>query len=315
MKLSYHTTIRGKPQRLQDETGRPYYQHNNQRVNLGWGWENLEADWHTVFELITADGLATSAELSSDNRREETFVSRDLIMVDIDSGMTIQQLLADEFYNTLAAGFYATPSHRDDAHRFRIMFRLEQPLVKATDVVKLNKMLMRQYTQADAACKDATRIFFGSPACVLRECRDVVMPAWVVTELIDQYNKWEAAQMTEHSSAPHVPLDDWTRQRILDLLRGTFVGEYAKWRDIGWGLKAGGFALSDYQYVTSGMMNSKSPSMAEQVWRDGKSGGKITMGTVIWFLKQRHGQDCLRNPALAQPNDMFQNNRLIKEMI
>jgi hypothetical protein len=176
-------------------------------------------------------------------------------------------------------------------------------------------MLMRQYTQADAACKDATRIFFGSPACVLRECRDVVMPAWVVAELIDQYNKWEGAQMTEHSSAPHVPLDDWTRQRILDLLRGTFVGEYAKWRDIGWGLKAGGFALSDYQYVTGGMMNSKSPSMAEQIWRDGKAGGKITMGTVVWFLKQRHGQDCLRNPAHVAVGTMFERTVLTRDIV
>jgi hypothetical protein len=299
MKLSIHETIRGKPNKQQDATGRPYYEHAGRRVNLGWGWVNIEADWPTVFELITQDGVATSAELTCDNRKEDTFVSRDLIMVDIDSGMTIPELFEDKFYNQYAAGFYATPSHQDHAHRFRIMFRLQTPLTQATDVVKLNKMLMRRYTQADAACKDATRIFFGSPGCVLCERTDTMLPDSAVTQLIDQYNVWETSEMSRNSVVQHQPLDDWSRQRILDLLKTTHVGEYAKWRDIGWGLKAGGFAVSDYQYVTTGMMSQKTPAMAAQVWADGKAGGRITMGTVIWFLKQRHGEDCLRREIQA----------------
>jgi hypothetical protein len=310
MKLSYHTIIRGKPQKLQDATGKPYYQHKGQRVNLGWGWENIEADWPDVFELITVDGIATSAELTSDNRREDNFVSRDLIMVDIDSGMTIGELLEDRFYNKYAAGFYATPSHQDHAHRFRIMFRLATPLTQASDVVKLNKMLMRRYTQADAACKDATRIFYGSPGCVLCERLNNEFPDAAVQQLISQYNAWETSEMNRNSTVTHQPLDNWSRQRVLDLLRGTFVGEYAKWRDIGWGLKAGGFGLADYQYVTGGMMNQKTPEMAAQVWDDGRPGGKITMGTVIWFLRQRHGVDCLKR-EIVQDQHLLQNGEIL----
>jgi len=294
MKLSYHTVLRGKPQKLQDSTGRPYYEYNGQRVNLGWGWENIEADWPDVFELITQDGIATSAELNSDNRKEATFVSRDLIMVDIDSGMTIPELLADDMYNQYAAGFYATPSHSDLAHRFRIMFRLQTPLTQATHVVKLNRMLMRRYTQADAACKDATRIFYGSPGCVLRERLDNVLSDAAVAQLIEQYNVWEATEMARHNTAPPRELNATQRSRILDLLKSTYVGEYAKWRDIGWGLKAGGYTVSDWQYVTTGMMSKKTPEQAREVWAAGRANGKITMGTVIWFLKQRHGADCLR---------------------
>ena len=294
MKLSYHTVLRGKPNKSQDATGRPCYEYNGQRVNLGWGWENIEAAWPDVFELITQDGIATSAELASDNRKEATFVSRDLIMVDIDSGMTIPELLADDMYNQYAAGFYATPSHTDLAHRFRIMFRLETPLTQATDVVKLNRMLMRRYTQADAACKDATRIFYGSPGCVLRERLDNVLSDAAVAQLIEQYNVWEATEMARHNTAPPRELNPTQRTRILDLLKSTYVGEYAKWRDIGWGLKAGGYTVSDWQYVTTGMMSQKTPEQAREVWAAGKTNGKITMGTVIWFLKQRHGADCLR---------------------
>ena len=316
MNLSYHTTIRGKPQKLPDGEGRPCYYHNNQKVNLGWGWENLQADWPTVFELITVDGLATSAALTCDNRKEDNFVSRDLIMVDIDSGMTINQLFEDEFYNQLAAGFYTTPSHTDSAHRFRIMFRLQTPLTQASDVVKLNRMLMRQYTQADAACKDATRIFFGSVDCELKECTNHVLSDHLVQQLIDLYTSEQSAQLASQLPVQHQPLDDWSRQRILDLLKLTHVGEYNKWRDIGWALKSGGFALTDYQYVTTGMMSQKTPAMAAQVWADGKANGQITMGTVIWFLKATHGPDCLRREIardqyLLDNGDILLTNRAV----
>jgi len=310
MKLSIHQTIRGKPKRSADATGRPYYEHAGQRVNLGWGWHNIDADWPTVFELITQDGVATSAELTTENRKEDNFVSRDLVMVDIDSGMTIPELLADAFYNRYAAGFYVTPSHAWEAHRFRIMFRLATPLTRAADVVKLNKMLMRIFTQADAACKDATRIFYGTPGCVAAERQDNQLSDHNVAQLIDQYNVWEATEMARNDSVVHQPLDDWSRQRILDLLKSTYVGEYAKWRDIGWGLKAGGFSVADWQYVTTGMMNRKTPEMARQVWQDGKTGGRITMGTVIWFLKSRHGQDCLKR-EIAQDQHLNSNGEIL----
>jgi hypothetical protein len=197
-------------------------------------------------------------------------------------------------YNQYAAGFYATPSHTDLAHRFRIMFRLETPLTQATDVVKLNRMLMRRYTQADAACKDATRIFYGSPGCVLRERLDNVVSDAAVAQLIEQYNVWEATEMARHNQAPARELNATQRTRILDLLKSTYVGEYAKWRDIGWGLKAGGYTVSDWQYVTTGMMSQKTPEQAREVWAAGRTNGKITIGTVIWFLRQRLGADCLR---------------------
>jgi hypothetical protein len=310
MNLSIHSIIRGKPEKLIDSTGRIYYEYQGQRVNLGWGWQNITADWPTVFELITVDGLATSAELSNDNRREDNFVSRDLIMVDIDSGMTIEELLADEFYNCYGAGFYTTVSHSWESHRFRVIFRLEQPLTRASDVVKLNKMLLRVYTQADAACKDATRIFYGTPNCTIREQRDVVLTAKDVDNLINEYNLWESAQMIEHNQQQHQPLDDWSRQRILELLKSTFVGEYPKWRDIGWGLKAGGFSVADWQYVTTGMMNQKTPEQARQVWASGKASGKITMGTVIWFLRQRHGQECLKR-EIVQDQHLLENGNIL----
>ena len=295
MKLSIHQTIRGKPQQISDALGRKWYESEGQRVSLGYGWINVEAEWPDVFELITVDGVATSAELASDNRREDTFVSRELIMIDIDSGMTISELFEDDFYNRYGAGFYTTPSHQDHAHRFRIMFRLAVPITDSQKLSKLNRMLLRVFDQADAACKDATRIFYGTRNCKFREQRPNLLHPEEVDALVGELTRLEEAEMKTHSQTEHRPLSDQQRQRVLDLLRQSFVGYYPTWRNIAWGLKAGGFELKDFQYVTAGMMNAKTDFEARQVWESGQArDGGVTMGSVIHFLRQRHGADCLK---------------------
>ena len=291
MKLSIHETIRGKPAK-------------DAHVNLGYGWMNIDCEWADVFALITEDGVATSAELTCDNRREANFVSRELIMVDIDSGMEITELRDNEFYNLYGAGFYATPSFTADLHKFRIMFRLEEPIRDAGRLRKLNRGLLQVFKQADEACKDPTRIFYGTVDCRLREKTDRLLPEAAVDVLVEMIEAEDQAQADAMANQPHIEytMNDERRQRILELLRGCFVGQYAIWRNIGWGLKSGGFSLQDFQYVTQGMMNQKTGQDAAKVWRDGSANGAVTMGSVVHFLKQRCGENCLQqeqaSPAL-----------------
>ena len=104
----------------------------------------------------------------------------------------------------------------------------------------------------------------------------------------------EAERLETYTQVEHRELNDQDRQRILNLLHSSYVGNYPVWRNIGWGLKRGGFSLADFQYVTTGMMSKKSPKDAEQVWRDAREvSNGVTMGSVIHFLKERHGADCL----------------------
>lgn len=282
MRLAIHPAVRGKPSR-------------ESRVNLGRGWVNLDLTWPDAFALITQDGYATSAELRGDHRAESEFVSRQLLMVDIDSGMTIPELLANPFYDEYGAGFYVTPSHSWAAHRFRICFVLEQAERDAQRLRRVNRGLLRVFGEADEACKDPTRLFYGTPQCEAAEIRDRVLDPVAVaalTELIEAEDA-ERAQVTATYDRER-DLTDWERRRIVDLLRGSYVGEYVVWRNIGWGLKSGGFSLADFQYITSGMMSSKSAADARTLWEAGSDQGGITMGTVRHFLKTRYGQDCLR---------------------
>jgi len=306
MKLSMHNIISGKPLLVKTDN-RSWLECQGRRVNLGYGWVNIEADWPDVFHLITQDGIATSAELRSDHRSEADFVSRELIMVDVDSGMTIPELLADPFYNAWGAGFYTTPSHTWENHRFRIMFRTETPLTDVTRVRRLNSALLKVYDAADISCKDATRIFYGSPKSAASECRDQVLTDDMVDTLISMIDQFAAERLAAEPEQEYKELSDASRKRIIELLRQSYVGEYPIWRNIGWGLKAGGFSLADFQHATSGMMNQKTPADAKKIWNaaSGGSGDRCTMGTVIHFLKIRHGDDCLRLTPEQLADDIY----------
>ena len=287
MKLSIHETIRGKPSR-------------DTHPNLGYGWITIEANWPEVFELITQDGVATTAELATDNRREANFVSRQLLMVDIDSGMTIPELLDNAFYNEYGAGFYATPSFTPELHKFRICFRLEQAETDAGRLRRINRGLLQVFGTADEACKDPTRLFYGTPNCVLCERTDKFLTEDIVVQLIDivdEQDRANAEAMTQYAGPPPA-LTNTQRQRILDLLKQTFVGSYPIWRNVGWGLKAGGFSLTDFQYVTAGMMNQKTPADAAGVWTHGGQVSRpVTMGSVIHLIRERHGADVLQDTS------------------
>lgn len=284
MKLSINPNIIGKPAK-------------NAFVDLGHNWINIDVSWKDAFALITQDGYSTSAELLNDNRKEANFTSRQLLMVDIDSGMTIPELLDNAFYNAYGAGFYATPSFTPELHKFRICFVLEVAETDAGRLRKINRGLLKVFGAADEACKDPTRLFYGTPDCLLCERTNRLLTTDIVEQLlaiVEEQDRASAEAMTQYAG-PAIQLDDTQKQRILDLLKQTYVGNYTIWRNVGWGLKAGGFSLTDFQYVTTGMMSQKTASDAATVWTHGGQVSKpITMGSVIHLLKERHGKDCLR---------------------
>ena len=297
MKLSIHRTIRGKPVGVEELSGRKWMESNGQRVNLGYDWINIDAEWPDIFYLITQEGIATSAELSSDNRCDANFVSRQLFMVDIDSGMTIAELLEHPIYKEIGGGYYTTASHTAALPRFRIIFKTETPIYDRDWARLLTMGLMRMFDHADPACKDSTRIFYGTigaeDCCLMREH----IPDYVVAEIIAHELELRE-QQTETETIDYPELDDQRKQKILTLLQQTYVGQYPTWRNIGWGLKSAGFSLRDFQYVTAGMMRQKTSADAEIVWNDGKiieSG--CSLGTVIHLLRERHGPDCLKITA------------------
>ena len=233
MKLSIHPDIKGKP--VHTEKG---YFVGDKQVNLGYGWMNIDCDWNDVFELITSDGYATSAELINDNRKDENYVSRQLIMVDIDSGMRLEELLNNEFYNEYGAGFYTTARHTDTDHRFRIMFVTEEPVTENHIMKKLIRGLLYVYDSADISCKDASRLYYGVPNCPIKENQGKILTKDMMIELVKLIDNLEHEESKKYvNTFEPTSVDEIFVDELLSRISrkvGNLRGDYEVWRTIAW---------------------------------------------------------------------------------
>ena len=243
MKLSIHPMIKGKPDRVEREGKGPLYVCNGVVVNQGYGWTNVEVEtWKDAFELITTDGYATSSELNSDHREDANYVSRQICMVDIDDGMTIQELFNDDFYNEFGAGFYTTKRHTDEAHRFRILFVLEEPEYDCLRMRKIIRGLLETYKSADTNCKDGSRIYYGIPNCPIKEYRDKVLPKVVSDALVDMIDRIdlaedEARQKKYEYQQHETQYDEIFISELLSKIQmkhNSFKGQYDEWKTVAW---------------------------------------------------------------------------------
>lgn len=279
MKLSIHPDIKGKPV----HTDRGYFVGNKQ-VNLGYGWTNIDAEWNDVFELVTTDGYATSAELSSDNRKDDNYVSRQLIMVDIDDGMRIEELFNDPFYNEFSAGFYTTARHTDTDHRFRIMFTTEEPVNDPMLMKKIIRGLLVVFKSADISCKDASRLYYGVPNCTIKENQGKILTNEAIKTLIDIIDEVEKeehkkfVQTFEPTEVDEIFVDELLSRisRKVSNLRG----DYQVWRTIAW---ATCHAVGNVSIATQLLMKywpdkTKKEKQALKSW---KSSNSPTIGTLI----------------------------------
>ncbi|MDD2758902.1 MAG: hypothetical protein PHH11_01270 [Methylomonas sp.] len=272
---------------------------------LGYGFANQETSYGQMFHWLTVDGFPYAPHLKTDgHRHRDNFDSSYLALVDIDHGMTLADLNNDSLYQKYGSGFYTTASHTEEAPRFRILFRLETPVSVASAMVLLNKALIRYYGTkvADTACQDPCRLFYGSVNAQSKEITDRFLPTKIINRLIEQQQSFEAkqkkAKLKAQKEQPSTgtfkseQLSDSFKKRVLELAKGMYLGHYPDWIRFGWGLKEGGFDVSDFCYVTQGMMSQKTDADAIRVWNDGNIGGGVTMGTCIHMLKKHYGDNC-----------------------
>ena len=278
MKLAIHNTI-GKATQ-------------EQRSQLGDNWLNVECSWQEAFELITVDGVATSAELWTENRCDANFVSRSLIMIDIDDGMTIQDLFNDDFYNLYGAGFYVTPSHTDDNHRFRIIFRLERKETDKERYKKIVKGLMSVYNHADAACKDASRLYYGTPNCLIKDMTNKLLIDDAVESLIEYADilEQQEIEMLQQMPTPNYVQHQYDVDYVEELLNriqrltGSLRGEYETWRQIAWAT-CGTLNVSDAQALMMRHWPDKTKKELQTLKSFKASQAKHKVGTLIHMSK------------------------------
>ena len=78
-----------------------------------------------------------------------------------DHQLTIEEALVHPFIKKHCALMYTTASHKQDWHKFRLVFLLPEYVQGADTVEACTRFLMQQLPH-DPACKDASRVFYGS---------------------------------------------------------------------------------------------------------------------------------------------------------
>ena len=311
LEFSTNTQWDGKPEKTIDSEGKTIFLCNGKKVYIGYNWKNCEDTYPNVFEAITSWGWSIAPALTEEAKGHKTdanFLSHSVAMVDIDSGMTIEELLQDDFYNDFGSGYYTTPSHTEESHRFRIIFVLETDITSANDMCLLYRWLINHYTKSDGSCKDASRLFYGTINAARSEITDRYLPEEFVKRAVSLQaakeekdknkqkkiivNKVKANYQNNTSSYPK--MSPVRHARILELLltipqlghgfHNTFLA-------IGWGMQESGYTLQDFIMVTRQLFSHKE-ELCESVWSSKpRLGGSL--GAVINLIKKHHGEYCI----------------------
>lgn len=127
-------------------------------------------------ELVGRQGHTTVLGIMDGNRKKENFVEQHVVAIDFDNTVIVQgkkqrttgddytsiyDILNNQFVKSQASFIYKTFSYQEDWQRFRLVFFLDEKLVKNEQVEYLYKWLMKKFPNADKANKDSSRLFFG----------------------------------------------------------------------------------------------------------------------------------------------------------
>ncbi|MBG9908744.1 hypothetical protein [Bacillus paranthracis] len=99
-------------------------------------------------------------------RSKANWESQQVIALDFDEDLTLDEAINDIFFKQHAAFLYTTFRHKDSHHKFRVVFVLDKPLTQYKDFEHIMDSLLERYPQADRACRDGSRLFFGGKEAI-----------------------------------------------------------------------------------------------------------------------------------------------------
>lgn len=121
------------------------------------------ADFHTEDELIElVTNNCWSPFVFSGHRSGENFISCDLLVYDIDENLTIDEAKVKVEAQNIACLALPSPSHTEEAHRFRIIMPLARTIYDQEVYVQTWLKGAEFFGVVDEQCKDLARAYFGS---------------------------------------------------------------------------------------------------------------------------------------------------------
>lgn len=118
-------------------------------------WDDEE-----LIKLVT--NYAWSPFIFSAHRLAENFVSCDLLVYDIDDGLTIDEAKSKVEARNLACLCLPTPSHSEELHKFRLIIPLAKTIFSPEIYQATWKSGAEVFGVVDEQCKDLARFYNGS---------------------------------------------------------------------------------------------------------------------------------------------------------
>jgi hypothetical protein len=316
MKFSYHRDCIGKPERRINEQGRPELWISDKKINLGYGWKTADLEFEEIYELISAGGHAIAPALVGDHRTEENFISHEIALVDIDSGMTLKQLQEHPFYQLYGSGYYTTPSHKDDDPRFRIIYRLPVPITDPEAMRIIYQGLLALHGAADISCKDSARLFYGTVDAEHRELTDRMVTEEGIEIICLAYDlameerqkAVSAAVKNDNRTYDPVSIDDVAE--LLDELRKHYTDlSYSLRRDVTWAILSVVNKTDAVQLMRARWSDSDKNGKYEMIV-DAYKRAQLHLGTIVVMIRKHdpmfRKSNAIGNETIRQAKKMLE---------
>lgn len=147
---------------------------NDDLITLSVGAANTIGAENTEFELkqtafsdlpeIAKTYNYSHIQFKDGIRKKENFVRAEILIADIDHGLTIDNAHARLIEKRINHVIVTTKSHTKEAHRFRIFLQIDRPILISEEYESVaHKVHDKLLPEWDVATLDAARFFFYSP--------------------------------------------------------------------------------------------------------------------------------------------------------
>lgn len=183
------------------------------KTSYSGAFRATKVNWTELAEHISKGHPWMPGILAANDRRWQHNVRfAECIAVDIDHGLTIEQALAHPFIAAHASLLIESSSSTPGHHKFRIGFRLPERVNGWEDVRIVFRYLVDLIGEADPACKDASRFFFGG---LDRTARLLDEEACLPQSFVADALAWQAKEDEQHKKdalIAHAKAQKWIEE-------------------------------------------------------------------------------------------------------
>ena len=139
------------------------------------------------------NGFAFAPVYHGKSRKKSEFKEAYHVALDFDVDADLDKICAHPLAQQFGSFGYSTPSSTPDNPKSRLVFVMMTPIGDYQRYETLVKALIKEFGGADEACKDATRLFFGSKGCKVKGIWSY-LPAKAADAMIARYQEKIAAE-------------------------------------------------------------------------------------------------------------------------